>query len=101
MGQVSDLQKRAWQNKLAKGFNITNVEREFNYTYAELAEAYDAYRKGKEGVADELADVGIFLLSLAEMLEVDLEQAILAKMKKNEAREYEIVNGRHQKKETL
>lgn len=99
MGQIKDLQSRAWQNKVAKGFNITNIEREFNYTYAELAEAYDAYRKNKGDVGDELADTVIFLLGLAEMLKVNLEDKILSKMDINEQREYKAENGHYVKKE--
>lgn len=100
MGQIADLQKRVWQNKLAKGFNTTNVDREFNYTYAELAEAYESYRKQKGDVGEELADTAIFLMGLAEMLGTDLETEVLAKMAKNEKREYIEQNGHHIKKET-
>jgi NTP pyrophosphatase (non-canonical NTP hydrolase) len=100
MGQIQDLQKRAWQNKLSKGFNTTNVDREFNYTYAELAEAYDAFRKGRADIGEELADTIIFLLGLAEMLKVDVEKEILAKMDTNEKREYKASNGHHIKRET-
>ena len=99
MGQITDLQKRAWRNKLKQGFNITNVDREFNYTYAELAEAYDSHRKDKGDVGEELADTAIFLLGLAEMLGVDLEQEILSKMDTNETRTYTATNGHHTKKE--
>lgn len=99
MGQIQELQKRAWQNKVAKGFNTTNVDREFNYTYAELSEAYDAYRKSTGKTGEELADSAIFLFGLAEMLGVDLEEEILSKMDTNEKREYEKSNGHHVKKE--
>lgn len=99
MGQIKDLQVRAWQNKVTNGFNTTNVEREFNYTYAELAEAYDAYRKNKSDVGEELADTVIYILGLAEMLGVDLEDKIVTKMAINEKRVYEEHNGHHVKKE--
>jgi NTP pyrophosphatase (non-canonical NTP hydrolase) len=99
MGLIQELQKRAWQNKIAKGFNTTNVDREFNYTYAELAEAYDAYRKQKRSVGEELADTAIFLLGLSEMLGVDLEKEILAKMTTNEKRTYKKAHGHHIKEE--
>lgn len=95
MSQIKELQKRAWANKVAKGFNTTSVDKEFNYTYAELAEAYDSYRKEKGDEGEELADTAIFLMGLAEMLGVDLEEEILKKMEKNEAREYREVNGHH------
>lgn len=41
----ADAQARAWANKRAKGFNTTNVEREFCLLMTELGEAYDAWRK--------------------------------------------------------
>lgn len=99
MGQLQELQKRVWANKQAKGFSTTNIEREFNYTYAELAEAYDSYRKAKGDVGEELADTAIFLMGLSEMLGVDLEQEILRKLDINEKRKYVEQNGHHVKEE--
>jgi NTP pyrophosphatase (non-canonical NTP hydrolase) len=95
MGQLTTWQKQAWANKLTKGFNTTNVEREFNYTYAELAEAYEAYRKDTGHIGEELADTLIFVLSLAEMLHIDLETAVTSKMAINEQRTYKKQNGHH------
>jgi hypothetical protein len=37
--------KDIFDNKVKKGFNTTDVELEFCFTYGELAEAFDAYRK--------------------------------------------------------
>jgi NTP pyrophosphatase (non-canonical NTP hydrolase) len=100
MGQITDLQERAWRNKVDKNFNTTNIDMEFNYTYAELAEAYDAHRKATDHVGEELADTVIFIFGLAEMLGVKLEQEILAKMDTNETRRYKALNGHYVKKET-
>ena len=99
MGLIRDLQKRAWANKVVKGFNTENVDREFNYTYAELAEAYEAFRKKTGSVGEELADTAIFLFGLSEMLGVDLEKEIIDKMDKNESRGYVKFNGHHIKEE--
>ena len=89
MIDLAELQKQIWANKVAKGFNTTDVEKEFNYTYAELAEAYDSQRKNKGDVGEELADVIIFTLSLAKMLGVtDLEGEITRKLAINETRIY-------------
>jgi NTP pyrophosphatase (non-canonical NTP hydrolase) len=101
MGQLTEWQERVWKNKLAKGFNTTNVEREFNYTYAELAEAYESFRKEKGDLDEELADVLIFVLSLARMNNLDLETAVLHKMSKNEDRQYVKKNGHHVQKENV
>jgi NTP pyrophosphatase (non-canonical NTP hydrolase) len=96
MIDLKQLQDQIWANKLAKGFSTDNVEREFNLTYGELAEAYDAYRKGRTDVGEELADVFIYLLCLAKMTGVDLEAEVLAKLGKNEQRVYteQTINGK-------
>lgn len=82
-------QNLAWENKLAKGFNTTDVPLEFCLLNGEIAEAFDAWRKGRQDVAEELADAAIFLLSLAEMTGTDLQDAIKAKLAKNAARVYQ------------
>lgn len=38
----------------------------------------------RERVADEIADVQVYLVRLADRLEIDIAQAVTAKMKKNE-----------------
>ena len=91
MLNLKDIQSQVWANKLAKGFNTTDIEKEFNLTYAELAEAYEAYRKQLGNVGEELADVLIYLLSLAKMFNVDLEKEVLAKVEVNRKREYKAV----------
>jgi len=93
MIDLKKIQKDIFQNKLNKGFNTTDINKEFCYTYGELGEAYDAYRKKKEDLGEELADVVIYLMGLSEMLKIDLEDEILKKISKNEKREYEKING--------
>jgi len=44
--------------------------------------------KDKEGLAGELADVALYLLQLASVTGVDLEQAILDKLALNQEREW-------------
>lgn len=70
------IQKAVYQNKVNKGFNVTDVEKEFCLLYGEVAEAYEAFRKKKDDVGEELADVAIYLLGLAEILGVDLAAEI-------------------------
>ncbi len=98
MGQIRELQARAWKNKLAKGFNTTDVDREFALTYGELAEAYETHRTATGDTGSELADTAIYLMGLAQMLGCDLETEILAKMEINQQRKYKTVNG-HRVKE--
>jgi hypothetical protein len=86
---IRSAQRLAWGNKVGKGFNTTDVPLEFCLLQGEMAEAFDAWRKGRADVAEELADVAIYLLSLAEMLGIDLQDAVEAKLAKNAARTYE------------
>jgi hypothetical protein len=86
--EIRSAQQHAWQNKLVKGFNTTDVPLEFCLLNGEIAEAFDAWRKGRQDIAEELADIAIYLLSLAEMTRVDLQDAVEAKLAVNEARTY-------------
>lgn len=58
-----------------------------------MAEAYEAYRKKKNDLGEELADVVIYLLWISEILGIDLEKEILYKINNNVHREYKIING--------
>ena len=82
-------QERTWANKVAKGFNTTDVPLEFCLLQGEIAEAFEAWRTGRPDAGEELADVAIYLLGLAEMTGVDLQSQIEAKMAKNAARVYQ------------
>ena len=91
--ELRNIQKEVYQNKLNKGFNVTDVNREFCLLYGEVAEAFEAYRKKKEDLGEELADVAIYLLGLSEILGIDLQSEIENKIKKNEKRVYKKING--------
>ena len=93
MIDLKELQKQVYQNKVNKGFNVTDVHKEFCLLYGEVSEAFEAYRKKEDSVGEELADVAIYLLGLAEILGVDLGSEIKKKVKINEERTYEIVDG--------
>ncbi len=81
-------QKEVFQNKINKGFPTDDINREFCYLYGEVAEAFDAYRLKKEDLQEELADIVIFTLGIAEMLHIDLETAVVNKVAKNAKRVY-------------
>lgn len=93
MIDLKKLQKDIYQNKLDKGFNVTDVNKEFCLTYGELGEAYEAWSKKKEDLGEEISDVIIYLLGLSEILGIDLEDELLKKIEKNKHREYKIING--------
>ena len=88
-----EAQKAVFQNKLDKGFNVTDVNKEFCLLYGEVAEAYDAWRKKKDDVGEELADIAIYLLGLSEMLGIDLAFEIERKMQINKERQYKETDG--------
>ena len=93
MIDLKNLQKEIYQNKVDKGFNVTDVNKEFCLTYGEVAEAYEAWRKKKDDLGEELADVAIYLLGLSEILGIDLESEIVNKIDKNSKRVYKTING--------
>ncbi len=90
---IKNYQKEVYQNKLNKGWNVTDVAKEFCLLYGEVGEAYDAYRKKKDDYAEELADIALYLFGIAEICNVDLEKEIIAKIEKNKNRKYKKING--------
>lgn len=88
MIDLKELQKEVMRNKIEKGFNTTDVAREFCRAHEELSEAYSKYEKNQAGVAEEFADVAIFLLGMAEMLGYDLESELTKKIETNKSRQY-------------
>lgn len=93
MINLKRLQKEIYQNKVDKGFNITDIAKEFCLIHEEVSEAYRAYRKKLPDLGEEIADVAIYLLGLSEMIGVNLEEEILKKVKKNKKRQYERIDG--------
>ena len=99
MLDLKKLQKEIYDHKVAMGFNVIDVNLEFNLMHGEMAEAFDAYLKKSPETGEELADVVIYLLGLAEILQVDLESEILNKMIKNKTRVYKKLGDKHIKEE--
>lgn len=87
MVDLKELQKEIYRNKIEKGFN-TETSYEFCRAYEELSEAFSKYNKNQPGVAEELADVAIFLLGMCERMGFDLEQEITKKVEINKRRKY-------------
>jgi len=93
MLDLKKLQTDIYKNKVAKGFNVENVYKEFCYLNEELSEACRAYYKELPDLGEELADVAIYLLGLSEILGIDLESEIKNKIAKNKKRVYKKING--------
>jgi len=65
-----------------------NLAKSISIEAAELLEVYqwgDGYKARKEAT-DEIADIAIYLLTLCHELNIDLEQAIIQKVEKNEGK---------------
>ncbi|AXI79074.1 MazG-like family protein [Peterkaempfera bronchialis] len=86
---ITTAQKLAWENKNLKGFNTTDTALEFGLLTAEVGEAFTAWRKGLPDLGEELADVLLYLVALAEMNGVDLDSEVARKIEKNTRRTYE------------
>src|SRR3989344_6669984 len=87
MVDLKKLQKEVMQNKIDKGFN-TDTALEFCRAYEELSEAFSKYHKRQPGVAEEFADVTIFILGMCEKLGFDLEKELVRKIEINKKRKY-------------
>ncbi len=85
---LKELQKEVMKNKIRQGFNTNDIALEFCRAYEELSEAFSKLNLGQEGVAEEFADVTIFLLGMCEMLGYDLEDELVRKIDKNSKRQY-------------
>ncbi|HEX5404817.1 MAG TPA: MazG nucleotide pyrophosphohydrolase domain-containing protein [Pseudonocardiaceae bacterium] len=86
--EIGLAQKLAWSNKIDKGFNTTDVALEFGLLTAEVGEAFTAWRKHLPDLGEELADIVIYVMALAEMNQLDLNSEVENKMAKNSARVY-------------
>lgn len=83
------LQKEIIQNKKEHGFNTTDIKFELLLLYGEVNELFQAWLKeDDQNIGEELADVAIFLLGIAEILDKDLGVEIIEKMKVNKNRIY-------------
>lgn len=88
MIDLKELQKEVMRNKVEKGFTTSDTALEFCRAYEELSEAFSKYNKGQDGVAEEFADVMIFILGMCESLGFDLEKELIRKIEINKYRKY-------------
>lgn len=94
---LADFQEYVRQMKLERGFNTTDKFYECCLLAEECGELISAIRKNSKSgsigsgsipgnIAEELADVFIYICSLANMHNIDLEQAFRDKEEKNKNR---------------
>lgn len=96
---LKDFQEYVLQMKQERGFNMTDKFYECCLFAEECGEVISAIRKNSKSgsigtdsvagnVAEELADVFIYICSLANMHNIDLEQAFRDKEEKNKLRSW-------------
>lgn len=89
MVDLKELQKEVMRNRVEKGFSdINDIALGFCRAHEELSEAFSKYNKGQSGVAEEFADVAIFILGMCESMGFDLEKELLRKIEINKNRKY-------------
>lgn len=84
---------REWEpfhtpKNLAMALAVEAAELMEHFTWLDGEQAAEAMQDGdkRAAVADEMADVLIYALSLANVLGVDVSEAVLAKLERNEER---------------
>ena len=85
---LKELQKEIVRNKMEKGFYTRDIAYEFCRAHEELSEAFSKFSKNQPGVAEEFADVAIFVLGMCEELGYDLEKELVRKIEINKNRKY-------------
>lgn len=88
MIDLKELQIEVMRNKKEKGFNVSDTALEFCRAHEELSEAFSKYNRNQSGVAEEFADVMIFILGMCENMGFDLEKELLRKIEINKKRVY-------------
>lgn len=86
MGLLYNLQKEIYQNKVNRGFNVTDVGKEIVLMVEELGELARAYKNSdkkpaketnqKEEMVDAVGDLIVYCLGLCEMLGVNSEEVL-------------------------
>lgn len=92
--------ERAWMRyhdpkNLALSLMIEAAELLEHFQWKDKAEVEKYVKTRKQPIAEELADVAAYLFELADILHIDLLQAMARKMKKN-AKKYPVKKSRGQ-----
>ncbi|WP_125703908.1 MazG nucleotide pyrophosphohydrolase domain-containing protein [Lacticaseibacillus daqingensis] len=90
------LQQQILANKIKHRWNTTDVNFELLELYQEVGEAFKAHlHHDRANLAEELADVVIFALGIAEIEDLDLGAAVTAKVDTNAHRVYDAAGHKH------
>ena len=93
---LSELQKDIYQNKINRGFNVTDVGKEIVLMVEELGELARVYKNSdkkpakeishKDEMVDAVGDLMIYCLGLCEMLGVNSEEVLEKIIENNKKR---------------
>jgi len=96
MIDLEKLQKEIFQNKVKRGFNVTDIGKEIILMTEELGELAKAYKKSnkktareinnKDEIIDAIGDLMIYCLGLCEMLGVNSEEVLKKIVENNKKR---------------
>jgi NTP pyrophosphatase (non-canonical NTP hydrolase) len=96
MIDLQRLQKEIYQNKVNRGFNVTDVGKEIVLMVEELGELAHAYKDSdkrpvpdishRDDMLDAVGDLMVYCLGLCEMLKADSETVLGAIVEQNKTR---------------
>ena len=93
---MDDLQKKIFNNKVNRGFNVTDISKEIILMTEELGELAKAYKNSnkkpaaeinnKEEIIDAIGDLMVYCLGLCSMIGVSGEEVLSKIIESNEKR---------------
>ena len=96
MGQLLNLQKEAYQNKVSRNFNVSDIGKEIVLMVEELGELAKAYKNSnkkpaaeidnREEIIDAVGDLMVYCLGLCEMLGVESGEVLGKIIENNNSR---------------
>ncbi|HIH13927.1 MAG: Pyrophosphatase [Candidatus Daviesbacteria bacterium GW2011_GWB1_41_5] len=95
---LQEIQKEIFKNKLARGFNTTDVGKEIILMTEELGELARAYKNSdkrqaseinnREDITDAIGDLMIYCIGLCEMLGINSEEVLNKIIENNKNRKH-------------
>lgn len=85
MLDIKKLTQEILENKLKRNFPINDLNHEFGLMKDEVKEAEEVL-DNKTELAKELADIVIYAISIARIINIDLEKSIIDKVEYNKNR---------------
>ena len=85
---MKNIQMEIRQNEVRTGKENVDIEKKFCDLYGKIGEAYEAYYKNLGTFEEELANVAISIMSIAEANQIDLGAESVKKVQRNKSRIY-------------